>query len=59
MNPFEEAQFGDGVPVTLIGSNHPVGVLVGLRSGAVRFKPATIDPEVWQRLLDGSADALP
>jgi len=51
---FEQATFETG-----IGSNHPGGINVGLRSGAVRFITETINSEVWQSLLDGTADALP
>jgi len=47
--PFEEAQFENGVPVKLIGSNHPGGINTGLRSGAVRFMPLTTNPGMPSR----------
>jgi len=52
--PFEQATFETG-----LGSGHPGGINVGLRSGAVRFISQTVNAEVWQSLLDGTADALP
>jgi hypothetical protein len=42
-----------------LGSNHSGGMNVGMRSGAVRFIAKTIKPEVWQSLLDGTAESLP
>jgi len=51
---FEQATFETG-----LGSNHPGGILVGLRSGAVRFITETIKPDELQKLLDGTATAVP
>jgi hypothetical protein len=52
--PFDKATFDEGV-----GSHHPGGMNVGLRSGAVRFISKTIKPELWQQLLDGPATEVP
>ena len=59
--PFEKADFGNEPRMLehVLGSNHPGGMNVGLRSGAVRFITKTIEPEVWQSLLDGTAESLP
>jgi hypothetical protein len=42
-----------------LGSYHPGGLVVGCRSGAVRFISTTVSPEVLQSLLDGTATELP
>jgi hypothetical protein len=39
-----------------IGSPHPGGLNVGLRDGSSRFISETIDLQVLQSLLDGTAD---
>lgn len=44
-------RIGDG-----IGSQHPGGLNVGLRSGSARFISETIDPKVLKGLLDGTAE---
>jgi hypothetical protein len=67
--PFEAAAFieagsvgdsrSDRMDAHLVGSHHMGGVNVGLRSGGVRFISATIDPMVWQSLLDGTSPNVP
>jgi len=62
--PFEQAKYGNhpNEPRPLesaLGSNHAGGITIGVRSGAVRFISQTIHSDVWQSLLDGTADALP
>ena len=52
--PFEQATFETG-----LGSHHMGGINVGFRSGAVRFISQTVNSEVWQKLLDGTAETLP
>ena len=59
--PLEKAQFGDKRDKSFdgLGSYHAGGINVGLRSGGMPFITESINPEVLQGLLGGTATALP
>ncbi|MCU0963339.1 MAG: DUF1559 domain-containing protein [Pirellulaceae bacterium] len=57
---FEEARAGVNVSAAGIGSQHPGGAQVGLRSAAVQYLPSQ-SSDKWdlQGLLDGTSDRVP
>ena len=59
--PVAKAQFGNYGDTDFdgLGSRHPGGINIGMRSGGLRFISVTTKPDVLQSLLDGTATALP